>query len=77
MILIICIFQSEKTSSKDSRSCKYVDDEEPQSYRNGDKYYFGLYKKNAKCVDKNGNLYEYGQFNNVRVSNVFCQCRFV
>jgi len=28
---------------------------------------FELYKKNAKCVDKDDKLYEYGQFNNVKV----------
>jgi hypothetical protein len=46
-----------------------VPDERPRPVRSGTRYRFTLQGKNAISVDKNGNLYEYGQFNNIEHSN--------
>ena len=42
-----------------------VPDDRPRPVRNGERFRFNLEGANAVCVDTNGNLYEYGQFNNV------------
>ena len=48
--------------SRDGRKC--VDDEQPQVSHNG-RYRFKLVDDTAKCVDKDGDVYEYGQFDDV------------
>lgn len=46
-----------------------VPDERPRPVRSGTRYRFTLQGRNSISVDKNGNLYEYGQFNNIEHSN--------
>jgi hypothetical protein len=46
-----------------------VPDERPRPVRSGYRYRFNLLGNDAIGTDINGNLYEYGQFNNVDTSN--------
>ncbi|KAL7546505.1 hypothetical protein ACHAWF_010643, partial [Thalassiosira exigua] len=59
--------RSSKSSKSSSRSrSKCIDDDKPRASRNNEKYRFKLQRKDAQCVDKDGYLYEYGQFNKVK-----------
>ncbi|KAL7549711.1 hypothetical protein ACHAWF_012977 [Thalassiosira exigua] len=47
------------------RDKKCVRDERPSLVRNGQRFQFNLVESNARCVDADGDLYEYGQFDYV------------
>jgi len=54
-------------SESESDSC--LDDTEPKAKRDGSKYKFELKKSDAKCLDKENNEYQYGEFKDVKTDS--------
>jgi len=56
------------TSSSNSRDGRddCVDKENPRPVRSGQRFRFKLQGSNAQCVDKNDDLYEWGQFDKIK-----------
>jgi len=54
------------TKKPSSDRCGSVDKKKPKSKRSGESYRFKLEKSDARCLDKDKNRYEYGQFDKVK-----------
>ena len=56
---------TDSSKDRDSSSGCKIDEKKPSKSRADKKYYFEIYKKDALCLDKDKEKYEYGQYDDV------------